>query len=117
MDAVNVLVVDDDESVRAMLKIAFSVEEGVAEVREAGDADGALTACSGFAPDIIFLDHWMPGATGGDVAPAIRKMCPEARIVAYSGVLEATPEWADELYVKGDLPDLSALIRSLRRVI
>ncbi len=105
-----VLVIDDDESIQRVLTVALSVEDEVLEVRSAGSGKAALEACTDFQPDLILLDFWMPGMDGCEAAAEIRKRFPEARIVAYSGVLEEKPEWADDHFVKGDLPDLHLLI-------
>jgi DNA-binding NarL/FixJ family response regulator len=56
------------------------------------------------------LDFWMPHMDGARVAPLIRAVHPEVRIVAFSGVLEERPLWADAYYVKGSLPDLHEIL-------
>lgn len=110
MEPLNVLVVDDDSSIRSLLRIAFSVEEGIGEVREAEGGSQALAVCEEFRPDVVFLDYWMPSMDGDVVAARLKRMHPEARIIAFSGVLEEKPEWADQFYVKGDLPDIGLVI-------
>lgn len=110
----NVLIVDDDEPIRSFLRIALSVEEGVGEVREAAGGVQALEQCTDFPPDVVFLDYWMPGMDGDAAAGMIRALCPEVHIVAFSGVLETKPEWADQLCVKGTLPDLQRMLQDAR---
>ncbi|MGH2753324.1 MAG: response regulator transcription factor [Actinomycetota bacterium] len=105
-----VLLVDDDKAIRSLLRIAFSVEDGVGEVREAVDGIDALALCETFEPDLVFLDYWMPSLDGASTARSIRTRYPHARIIAFSGVLDEKPEWADDLYIKGDLPDLELVI-------
>ena len=111
LHAVKVLVVDDDTSIRSLLKIALSVEESVTEVREASDGSDALRVLEDFTPDVVLLDYWMPLMDGARVAPLIRAAHPGVRIVAFSGVLEERPVWADAYYTKGSLPDLSEILR------
>lgn len=110
MRPLNVLLVDDDPSIRALLRIAFSIEEGIGEVREAADGDQAVELCRNFKPDLIFLDYWMPCMDGATAAAKIRELRPRARIIAFSGVLDQTPMWADGLCVKGDMPDIPKVI-------
>jgi YesN/AraC family two-component response regulator len=110
MRQLNVLLVDDDRSIRSLLRIAFSVEEGVGDVREAVDGPEAIELCKDFEPDLVFMDYWMPSMDGELTAMKIRDLHPDARIVAFSGVLDEKPEWADDLYIKGDLPDLELVI-------
>lgn len=111
MRPVRVLVVDDDDAIRSVLRIALSVEDGVGEVRDASDGPAALRALREFDADIVLLDFWMPVMDGREVAERIRAARPEALIVAFSGVLDDKPEWADHLCVKGELPDFRALVR------
>ena len=110
MQLLKILLVDDDRAIRSLLRIAFSVEDGVGEVVEAVDGLDALKRCETFAPDLVFLDYWMPSLDGAHTAAAIRERYPHTRIVAFSGVLDEKPEWADDLYIKGDLPDLELVI-------
>jgi CheY-like chemotaxis protein len=105
-----VLVVDDDHAIRAMLRIAFSVEDGVGEVLEAQDGDQAVGLCEAFEPDVIFLDYWMPRMDGAQAAVLLRARHPSTHIIAFSGVLEQKPDWADQLVIKGDMPNLETII-------
>ena len=111
----NVLVVDDDPAVRTMMSIAFSIEEGVGDVREAGSGREVMELCSEFAPDLVMLDFWMPEMDGAEVAAWLRGAHPCARIIAFSGVLEKKPEWADDICVKGRMPKLDVVIDLTKR--
>ena len=105
----NVLVIDDDETIRRVLGAALEAQEDVGEIKLAASGPDALSIEGDFVPDVVVLDFWMPGMTGEEAAEELRKRYPEARIIAYSGVLEEKPDWADDHYVKGDLPDLDKL--------
>lgn len=105
----NILLVDDDQSIINTLTIALQAE-GVDDIRVATNGVIALDELNDFQPDLIFLDYWMPVMNGADTAAKIREMYPDARIIAFSGALEGKPEWADDFYMKGDLPDLNLLI-------
>ncbi|MBW3594940.1 MAG: response regulator [Actinobacteria bacterium] len=106
----NVLVVDDDATIGRVLTVALAAEDEVDDVRVVTSGAAALTGCSGFQPDLIILDYWMPGMDGSEAAPRIREMYPNARIVAFSAALDEKPQWADDFYPKGDLPDLHVLV-------
>lgn len=107
---VNVLIVDDDNTIRDLLRLALSVEANVGEVREASGGHAAVEVCEAFKPDVIVLDYEMPDQNGGVTALVIRELHPAARIVAYSGMLDGKPEWADDHYPKGDLPNLERIL-------
>lgn len=111
---VKVLVVDDDESVRRVLSVALSVADGVGEIREATDGLDALQVCRSFAPDVIFLDYWMPAMDGEAAAYSLRTLVPGSHIVSFSGVLDHKPAWADQHYTKGEIPDLDAVLGAIR---
>ncbi len=104
-----ILLVDDDESILNALTIALEAV-GVDDIRVASDGAIALDELSHFEPDVIFLDYRMPVMDGAETAARIRELSPDARIIAFSGELDAKPEWADDFYKKGDLPDLQLII-------
>lgn len=114
MTPVNVLVADDDESIRRFLRVALIHEAGVGEVREAVDGLDAVEICRDWSPDVVVLDYWMPGLDGGGAARQIRLHNPSIRIVAFSGVLQGTPDWADHSFLKGEMPDLGLVVRLAR---
>jgi two-component system, NarL family, nitrate/nitrite response regulator NarL len=110
----NVLVVDDDPSIRMLIRIALSVEDGFGEVREAESGRAALTVCETFAPDVVVLDYLFPDGDAYVTAAAIRRMHPEARIVVFSAVLETKPDWADGFLGKGRVRGIADLIHLAR---
>ena len=114
MDPLKILVVDDDASIREVLSIALSVEDGVGEVRQASNGRQAVQTCHEFTPDLVMIDYWMPVMDGGDAAERIRALHPRVHIVAFSGALDSKPPWADSYFIKGELPDLAALVGGAR---
>jgi chemotaxis response regulator CheB len=111
---VNVLIADDDESIRSFLRVALCHEAGVGEVREAVNGSDAVRVCREWRPDVVLLDYWMPVLDGGGAARAIRSLDPNVRIVAFSGVLQGTPDWADHHFLKGEPPDLELVVQLAR---
>jgi Fe-S oxidoreductase/CheY-like chemotaxis protein len=66
-----VLVVDDEEDVRAFLTMVF--EDAGAEVITATDGDEAIAMASEHKPDLISLDLSMPGKDGVEAFVELRK--------------------------------------------
>jgi len=64
------LVVDDSKSARFALR--RSLEAHAYSVETAGSAEEALSYLASHRPDLVFLDHLMPGADGFDALRAIR---------------------------------------------
>jgi len=77
MPASEVLVVDDQPDIRAVLRAALQ-REGYA-VREAAEAEGALLAVRERVPDLVILDVVMPGEIDGVEACRVLKRRPECR--------------------------------------
>jgi CheY-like chemotaxis protein len=78
-----ILVVDDDDSVRDLLRLALEVE-GHDVVGEVADGAAAVEATHSLHPDVIVLDMMMPGRDGADF---LREMPPSDDrpcVVAYS---------------------------------
>jgi DNA-binding response OmpR family regulator len=65
-----VLVVDDDPSIRLLLRTVFELDGW--EVHEAADGDAGLAAALEVAPDGVVLDVMMPGKDGFQVLQELR---------------------------------------------
>jgi CheY-like chemotaxis protein len=71
----------------------------------------ALAIAPEFDPDVVLMDIGLPDANGFDVANALKRCCPDARMVALTGFTRAdlvqrarTDGFADYV-VKGSPPD------------
>ena len=89
---VRVLVVDDAEDLRLVVRLTLERDAGFAVVGEAGDGDEAVRAAEALQPDIVLLDLDMPGAGGLEVLPALRAAAPQAQVVILSGLPRASVE-------------------------
>ena len=65
-----VLIAEDDESLRALLRL--SVDVGEMDIDEAADGETAILLAHENPPDIALLDWAMPGITGLEVCRALR---------------------------------------------
>jgi DNA-binding response OmpR family regulator len=113
--AKSILIVDDDESLMRFLRL-FLEMEGVGDVRGVTDGSAALAAVEEFRPDIAVVDYWMPPIHGNEIAQQLRAKVPGIMIVAFSGLLEEKPDWADALFMKSELFDIASLREMLERV-
>ena len=66
-----VLVVDDDDDIRTIVRLSLS-EVGGMEVEEAADGRSAVDAALDERPDLILLDVMMPGMDGVQTLAALR---------------------------------------------
>jgi two-component system phosphate regulon response regulator PhoB len=65
-----VLIAEDDDSLRTLIRI--SVDVGELDIDEAADGEAAILLAHENPPDIALLDWSMPGMTGLDVCRALR---------------------------------------------
>jgi CheY-like chemotaxis protein len=78
-----VLVIDDDEETRTLVK-RMLVGEGH-QIEEAPDGAEGLRLFGHGPPDVVLTDINMPGLDGHDVIAAIRVLHPDIPIIAISG--------------------------------
>ena len=112
---VRLMIVDDHESVRELLRAI--VEDAPEDVVVSGEADGAQTALEAIDrvdPDVVVLDARMPVVGGLDAAPLILERRPGQKILLCSAVVdEEICERAERIGIAACLSkdDLEALPR------
>jgi DNA-binding NarL/FixJ family response regulator len=62
--AVRVLLVDDDDLMRAGLRAVLSTDESIEVVGEAADGRSAVSTARALRPDVVLMDVRMPGLDG-----------------------------------------------------
>jgi len=80
MAKLRVLVVDDDNLMRELLK-AILRDEGYLVAGDAKDGTLALAACEKLRPDLVCLDVNMPGVSGIETLRILRRQYPDMRVV------------------------------------
>ena len=109
-----VLIVDDSEPMRRMIKTFIS--DLVSEIVECGDGSEALAAYREHQPDVVTMDVKMDGMDGLAATIQIKEFFPEARIIMVSqwedGPLRKAASAAGvEAYVgKSDLHPLRTIL-------
>lgn len=115
-DAPLVLVADDDQDVRTMLRTLLELDGH--EVLEAKDGDEAWTMCLDLQPSVVVADIQMPGIDGLELCRKVRRSehSPGIKVIVYTAGM-ATAEQAkqagcDEYFLKTDpLPRLRDKVR------
>ena len=79
-----VLLVDDVESIRHLLRTALEPDFEV--VGEAGNGDEAAASAAALQPDLVVLDLNMPRHDGLEAIAPIRRACPTTRVVVLTGL-------------------------------
>jgi DNA-binding NarL/FixJ family response regulator len=82
--AINILLVDDQPSVREGLRMRLTLEPDLAVVGEAQDGGEAVAFARRQAPDVVVMDVEMPGMDGITATRHLRELAPRAGVVMLS---------------------------------
>jgi DNA-binding NtrC family response regulator len=78
-----ILVIDDEDQIRKLLRAALEIEGHV--VLEARQGDEGLQVLRATPPDLVITDLMMPDMDGLEVIMALRREAPELKVIAMSG--------------------------------
>ncbi|WP_435744297.1 response regulator [Nocardioides sp. SYSU DS0663] len=111
-----VLLVEDVDEVRRLLRVLVRRQAGLEVVGEASTAAQALRLAAENQPDVVLLDLGLPDLAGRELFARVRDAAPRARIVVFTGTEpDDNGFWAEHTagYVlKGAEPDY--LVRVLQ---
>jgi DNA-binding NarL/FixJ family response regulator len=116
---IRVLVCDDVQAFRALMRYTLQEDPGIEVVGEAADGMAAIAAAERLQPDVVLLDLTMPVLDGIDAIPAVLERAPGTRVVALSGwgaerMAEAAIEQGAVAYVEktDDVQAIRAAVRA-----
>lgn len=78
---VRVLVVDDNDLLRAGLVTVLTSDPDLEVVGEAVDGPGGVALCRETQPDVVLMDVEMPGGDGLTATEALRIQAPDVRVL------------------------------------
>jgi DNA-binding NarL/FixJ family response regulator len=94
MSTLRIFMADDHVVVREGLKALVNSQPGLHVVGEASDGRAAYEGVVATRPAVVVMDVTMPGGSGVEATRALRRTCPEVKVVALT-VHE------DESYLRG----------------
>lgn len=106
-EAHRILIVDDAEDIRLLLRLKLNSHERYSVVGEAVDGVDAVDQARALQPHLVLLDMAMPRMDGLQALPLIRDAVPNVRVIVLSGFNQGTLEeealaaGADRYIVKG----------------
>ncbi|HVL89980.1 MAG TPA: PAS domain S-box protein [Actinomycetota bacterium] len=116
----SVVIADDSDDLRFLLKMLLSRSEDFEVVDEACDGQAAIESVRAHRPDLILLDLAMPRMDGLEAVPAIRKVSPETVVVVVSGfdsarMSGAVSDAGADAYIEKDasLTDIAAMLMQI----
>ena len=110
-----VVIVDDNNDVRFLLKLLLQDAEGIEVVADASSGEEGVDLVKQHRPDFVVLDCVMPGISGDEVARQIRSENPDVRIISFSAASSSQRAWADAILPKEDAPAIVSVITQLAR--
>jgi DNA-binding NarL/FixJ family response regulator len=117
----SVLIVDDSEIVRKIMRHFLETKTDWEIAGEAHDGADAITKAAELKPDLILLDFSMPTMNGVEAASVLKKTIPEACIVMFTmfsdslGAVLSTSVGVDLIVPKAE--GLTNLVQSVRRLL
>lgn len=82
---VRVGVVDDAPEIRSLLRQLVELDDRFEFAGEGASGEEAVELAASAHLDLMILDHQMPGLTGVEALPDIRRISPRTAVVIYSG--------------------------------
>jgi DNA-binding NarL/FixJ family response regulator len=83
--AIGVLICDDSDAMRALLRVVVELRPSLRVVGEACDGNEAIVEAARLQPDVILLDLAMPRRTGLEALSELRQVAPAAKIIVFTG--------------------------------
>jgi len=115
---IRLVIADDNPMVREGLRSAIATSEDLITVGVAADGNEALQLVRDLDPDVVVLDHRMPGQRGLDVAARLRAESSDTAIVMFTldeGIRDLALANGVTAFVPKDTP-LATLLAEIRRV-
>lgn len=112
-----VLLVDDADDIRRVVRTALRYHGGFEVVGEAANGEEAVTLAESLRPDVVVLDLGLPDIAREEVLTRIRMSSPLTKVVVFSGIEASDRAWFEERvagYVLKDA-ELDFLIEVIER--
>ena len=89
MGKLRVLIVDDEDDMRALLRGMIQLaNDGLSVAGEATDGDDALRRWREQRPDVVLMDQRMPGLSGLETADRMLRESPGQAVVLFTAYLD-----------------------------
>jgi DNA-binding NarL/FixJ family response regulator len=88
-DPIRVLLCDDAEGFRALMRSSLADDPSIEVVGEAADGVAGVEATADLQPDVVLLDMSMPRMGGLQAIPKMRRRAPGASIIGLSSLSAA----------------------------
>ena len=93
-DRLRVLLIEDDDDIRALLRTRLELDGRFSVVAEAWNGAHGVGQAKVHQPDIVVLDVIMPVLDGPKTLPLLRRLVPSAAVVTFSALPDEHPRVA-----------------------
>jgi DNA-binding NarL/FixJ family response regulator len=117
----SVLIVDDNQRIRKVMRRFFETLPDWKVAGEAGDGTEAIEKAMELRPDLILLDFSMPNMNGVEAASVLKKTLPDVHIVVFTmfddalGSRLVSAVGVDLIVPKSE--GLTGLVKSIQRLM
>jgi NarL family two-component system response regulator LiaR len=102
-DIIKVLIVDDHQVVRHGMNRILKADKNIQIVGEAANGNEAVSLCAKLRPDVVVMDHMMPGMNGVEAAREIKSKTPKTKVLMLTLYSDDVVKHALEAGVEGYL--------------
>jgi DNA-binding NarL/FixJ family response regulator len=99
MEQITILITDDHKLIRQAWVAIINNDERFHVLAECGSAEEAIELAKQLRPDVVIMDINLPGISGIDVIPVIRKFSPGSKILGIS--MHTQPTYARKMIKNG----------------
>ena len=118
MAAARILIVEDHDDLRALLRSLLENETQCVVIGEASDGLQAVERAQGLQPDLILLDLSLPKLNGMEAGRRIRKISPRSKILFLSQepdfeIVQSALRLGAGYLLKSDAKELPAAVHAV----
>ncbi|RDI73818.1 Response regulator receiver domain [Gaiella occulta] len=99
MDAIRVLLAEDNDVYCSTLELLLGACDGIHVVGAVADGVAAVAAVGALAPDVVLMDFRLPGLDGARATARLRDLYPETAVICLTA--EATAADRDAVLAAG----------------
>jgi DNA-binding NarL/FixJ family response regulator len=99
MQQLRLVIIDDHMLLRETWSFLLNSDPRFAVVGQSGDGEEGIELCKQLRPDLVMLDINLPGMSGMDALPIIKKYAPGTKILAVS--LHTQPVYVKKMMQNG----------------
>lgn len=99
MEAIRILLVEDNDVYRASLELLLGMQEGLEVVGAVSDGARAAAESAACGAEVVLMDLRLPGLDGPEATAAVLAACPEVAVLCLTA--EATDDEAAAMLAAG----------------